>query len=125
MALIKPNFDDVAGQLEPGTYPARILANELRTSQSSGKPYVNWTLQLFGDSKWNNRQVFLMTPTTGKGAFRLQNLYRAATGETMIAGSDFDTDQLNGREITVTLVKGHDQQGEERIEVKSTAAYKA
>jgi hypothetical protein len=127
MALITPDFSEVTESqpIQPGTYPARIIADEVGNSKA-GNPMVKWTLSLFGDPAWNNRQIFHRTPTTGKGAFRLQEIYKAAMNEPLAKGMNFDTAQLIGREVTVTLQQGTDQDGNpsKYPEVKAITAYK-
>lgn len=126
MPLITPDFSEVTGAVPPGTYGARITDCEQKTSQA-GSTYLNWKLTLFGNPAVNDRVVFLSTPISGKGAFRLQELYKAATGEDMAKGQPLDTDMLLTRQVTATLVEGRDQNGEPRKfpDVKSVSAYQA
>lgn len=123
MALVTPDFTEVQGALLPGVYSARVADVEAKTSKA-GKPYLNWKLETFGanDAAANGRVFFHSTPTTGKGAFRLQELYKAAVGEDLVGG--FDTEMLLGREVKAVLVDGVDQQGNAKAwpEVKSVSA---
>jgi hypothetical protein len=125
--LVKPDFSEVSGNdpVPPGTYSARIKECEQRESKA-GNPYLNWKLELFGTPEVNNRVVFHMTMVKGKAAFRLQELYSAATGEQISDKTGFDTDMLIGKEITVTLTEAKDQEGNVRPfpEVKAVAALK-
>jgi hypothetical protein len=109
MALIKPDFTEVAG-LQPGNYNARITGGEL-TKSKAGNDMIKWTYEIFGseDKGSNGQLVFDRTMTSGKGAFRLQDLYRAAMKEEL-KGS-FDTDMLLGKEIKITLAQGMQQDG--------------
>lgn len=113
--LIKPDFSEVTDSkpVPPGVYSARIKDVESKESQA-GNTYLNWKLELFGTPEVNNRVVFTATPIKGAGAFRLQQLYKAATGEDISATSGFDTDQLIGKEVQVTLVEGKDKEGNVR-----------
>lgn len=108
--LVTPNFDEVSGGLEPGVYTARITAGEA-TESKAGNPMIKWTYEIYGsDAKGANGQlVFDRTMLSGKGAFRLQNLYVAAMKQ-KLAGP-FDTDMLLGKEIKVTLQNGTQQDG--------------
>lgn len=126
MGLITPDFTEVTGEIPTGVYAARIKNCETKIAQTSGNPYLNWTLELFGNPTVNNRMVFLSTPVTGKGAFRLQELYKAAIGEPLSDKQAFDTDSLISKEITVTLVPGKDKDGNARSfpDVKTVTAYK-
>lgn len=107
MALIQPSFDEVQDSVEAGTYAVRIVDSKVDTwSGKDGKPdtpYVLWTMETFNeeDPKNNGRKVFDRTPASGKGAFRLQNLFKAATGE-KISG-EFETTQLHSRELKVVV----------------------
>jgi len=64
--------------------------------------------------------------TNGKGAFRLKDLYRAATGEEISDKTAFNTDGLIGKEIMVTVVEARDPQGNLRPfpDVKAVAQIK-
>lgn len=113
MPLITPDFSEVTDAVPEGTYSARIKDCEAKTSQA-GNAYLNWKMELFGTPAVNNRVIFMSTPTSGKGAFRLQQLYKAATGEDLGKNQQFDTDQLITREVQVVLVKQKDQDGNDR-----------
>lgn len=110
MALIEPNFSEVADVIVPGTYQVRIVGAENGTWKS-GTKHIAWELETMNetDSKNNGRRIWHRTPTEGKGAFRLQQFYRAVTGETL-TGS-FDTEQLLGKEVHVTVADGKDKEG--------------
>jgi len=122
MSLIKPDWTEETQPVKPGTYAARIKECEVKTSQA-GKPYGNWKLELFGSPDVNNRVVFMSTPFGGKGIFRLAELHKAATGEEIDRNAAYDTDMLIGKEVSVTLVEGKDQNGNARSfpDVKSVA----
>lgn len=127
MAVIIPDFSEVTERtpVAPGTYSARITDCEAKTSKT-GNDYLNWKMTLFGTPEIANRVIFHMTPVKGKGAFRLQELYKAAKGEDISKGAQFDTDQLIGSELSVTLVEGRDQDGNVRSfpDVKAVTALK-
>lgn len=120
--LIEPNFDEVAEEISPGTYNVRIVGatpGEYKT----GTKYVNWRMETFGedDAKNNGRNIFHKTIIEGKGAFQVQQFWKSATGETL-AGS-FDTEQVIGSELRVTVDMGTDRDGNPTRfpEVKSVA----
>lgn len=127
MAVITPDLTEAGTRqaIAPGTYAARIKDCEVRTSQA-GNDYLNWQLELFGKPEVNNRIVFYRTMIKGGGAFRLAELYKAATGEQLKAGASFDTDALVGREVTTILTEGRDKDGNvsQYPEVKSVVPYK-
>ncbi len=105
MALIQPDFSDIQDAVGPGTYKVMIKKGEVKEWPSGGK-YVNWEMETFGetDMKNNGRRVFHKTSTSGKGAFMLQQIYRAAVGQTL-TGS-FDTEQLVGKQVAIEVVDG-------------------
>lgn len=113
MAKIVPDFTELVGQITPGVYNVRIIDSKLGQSQA-GNPWVQWTLETFGctEAENNGRKIITVTQTTGKGAFRLQDLCRAATGE--IPGGEFDTEHLHGRELTVIVEDGVDYRTKEK-----------
>ena len=109
MSLVKPDLTQTSDQVSPGTYKVRIKDAKIGEWEAKdGKPatpYINWRMETFGEeqTKNNGRAVFWRTATAGKGAFQLQNLYKAATGEKL--DGEFDTDQLLGKEIQVTVAE--------------------
>lgn len=103
--LVTPNFDEVQDSVDAGEYAVRVVGAEHGEWEKDGRktPYVNWSMDTFNeqDPKNNGRRVFDRTPIAGKGAFRLQNFYRAATGEAL--KGPFETEQLIGRELKITV----------------------
>lgn len=109
MSLVKPDFSEIQDQITPGTYKVRVKKGDVKEWPNGGT-YVNWELETFGEteSKNNGRRIFYKTATSGKGAFMLQQFYRAATG-TALAGQ-FDTEQLVGKEVAVEVIDGINRQ---------------
>lgn len=109
MSLITPDFSEIQDTVTPGTYKVRVKKSEVKEWPNGGT-YVNWELETFGEpeSKNNGRRIFHKTATSGKGAFMLQQFYRAATG-TALSGQ-FDTEQLMGKELAVEVVDGVNRQ---------------
>ena len=105
MALVTPDFSEIKEDVGPGTYKGVIKKGEVK-NWPDGSTYINWEIETYGEAepKNNGRRIFHKTSTSGKGAFMLQKLYRAATG-TVLAGP-FDTEQLVGRQIEVQIVDG-------------------
>ncbi len=107
---ITPDFSEAAG-LKPGTYDARITSGEVKTSKNNNT-YVKWQLTtISADPKFADQVVYHNTMTTGRGAGMLQSFFKAAMGEELGSGQAFDTEQLLGREVNITVVEGKDQQG--------------
>lgn len=120
--LVTPDFTEVQDQVEAGAYKATVKSGEIKEWPKGGQ-YVNWELETFGETepKNNGRRIFHKTALSGKGAFQLQKFYRAATGQALTGG--FDTEQLIGRKLEVTLADGiRDGQPTGYIEVKNVKA---
>lgn len=111
MALITPNFDELA-ELVPGTYSVSIVDCEVKESKK-GAQYLKWKFETINcDKPANNGQsIWTNTMVSGRGAFRFVALYKAATGEVLGSGVEFDTEMLLGKEIKVGIEDGLDQQG--------------
>lgn len=109
MPTIQPDFTEVA-EVKPGTYSARIVDSEVRTSQNDNQ-YVKWTMEVFGTgTPADGMKVWTNTMVAGRGAGRLKTLFRAATGEE--PAGPVDTGVLHGREVQITVVDGRNQQGQ-------------
>ncbi len=120
MALIKPDFSEIADSITAGTYRVRVKKGEVKEWPNGGQ-YINWELETYGDEKAQNngRKTYAKTSVSGKGAFMLQAMYRAATGKALTG--EFDTEELVGKELSVTLVDGINRQSGEPtgyVEVK-------
>lgn len=111
MALITPDFSEIADEVTPGEYRVQVAGAEAG-EWSTGTKYVAWTLETVGDEnpKNNGRKIFHRTPISGKGAFLTQRFFSAVTGEPCQGA--FDTEQLIGRQAVVVLKDGTNQQGE-------------
>lgn len=109
MSLVTPDFSEIQDAVSPGTYKCMIKKADIKEWPNGGS-YVNWELETFGESetKNNGRRIFHKTSTSGKGAFMLQQLYRAATGQNL-AGA-FDTEQLVSKQVAVEVVDGVNRQ---------------
>lgn len=120
MALITPDFGEITN-ITAGTYKVRVVDSEEKTSQA-GNTYLRWTLEVFGADKPanNGARLYLSTPISGKGAFRLAELLKATTGE---LPTSFDPQNLHGRECTALVVDGKTASGEPSgyMEVKAVS----
>lgn len=105
MAIIKPDFSEIKEDVGPGTYKGRIKAAQVKDWPNGGQ-YVNWEIETYGEkeTKNNGRRIFHKTSLSGKGAFQLQQFYKAATGQSLTG--DFDTDMLLGKQVEVQVVDG-------------------
>lgn len=110
MALVEPNFSEVADAIVPGDYQVRVV-DAAPGTWKTGTKHIAWTLETMNETeaKNNGRRMVHRTPTEGKGAFRLQQFYRAATGE--VLKGNFDTEQLLGKELLVTVKDSLDKEG--------------
>lgn len=105
--LVTPDFTEVKDAVGPGTYKVRVVDATLGQWEKEGRvtPYINWRMETFGENeaKNNGRTIWHKTPVTGKGAFKLQDLYKAAMGSSLTG--EFDTEQIQGKEMEVTVVE--------------------
>jgi len=106
--LIEPNLSEVQDSLEAGVYTVQVSGAQVGQWDKEGRvtPYVKWELSTIdeADAKNNGRKLWDSTPVSGRGVFRLQNFYRAVTGETLSKEApSFDTEQLVGRQLKVTV----------------------
>lgn len=110
MALVTPSFDDVKDDISAGTYHTRVTKVELG-EWKTGTKHLASTLETMNEKepKNNGRKITYRVPIEGKGAFLLQRFYKALTGETLAGG--FDTEQLLGKEVIVTVADGKDKEG--------------
>lgn len=111
--LVTPNLEDIQDEIEPGDYTVRIVDVQPETSRN-GTPMLKVTFETFGESeeKNNGRRIFDRVCTAGKGAFRFTQLWSAAMGEKFDKSSpEFDTEMFHGKELTLTVIEGTDQNG--------------
>ena len=106
MALVTPDFSEVAEDIEPGQYNVRIVKGEIGESKAGAK-LIKWTYETFGDEDPKNegRKIFDQTMIEGKGAFMVKRLWTAATGGEPMPANGFDTEQLLGKEMQVVVIK--------------------
>lgn len=118
--LVKPSFDEVADEVQPGRYTC-IVKDAKLGEWSTGTPYVNWRLETYGekDAKNNGRAIWHRTAAAGKGAFQLQRFYKAATGQALTG--EFDTEQLVGKKVQVEVAE-RVYEGKTYAEVKAVSA---
>lgn len=125
MAVITPDFSEaVEFELIPeGVWNTRIVKSEIKTSQN-GNDYVNWTMDIFGAEgdyeKYNNQKIWHITMCSGKASGMLKKFVTVVTGEEPKA--EFDTDDLLGESLSVTIGHSPDNNGEARAKVKAVAA---
>lgn len=105
MSLVTPDFSEIQEDVTPGTYRVVVKKGEVKEWPNGGT-YVNWELETFGEpeAKNNGRRIFHKTSTSGKGAFTLQQIYRAAVGQALTG--PFDTEQIIGKQVAVEVVAG-------------------
>lgn len=103
--LVQPDFSEIQEEVTAGSYKVIIKKGEVKSWPNGGE-YINWELETFGEPepKNNGRRIFHKTALSGKGAFTLQQFYKAAVGQALTG--KFDTEQLVGKQIAVDLVDG-------------------
>ena len=111
MAIVNPSFEE-RPPIPPGEYPAKIIGVDQKTSKK-GNAYLNWKLELkSGGPGVKGRWVYHSTVLSGPGSVGLRKLVQAA-GHPNYEVGPFDTDDLIGEYIVVTLEKNFDQMGNE------------
>lgn len=100
--LVNPDFSETQDPIEPGEYKVRITGCEQKTSRND-QPYLRWELTTFASANPKNdgRKMWHTTMLAGRGAGMLKAFYKAATTEDL--ESNFDTEQLVGRELSVIV----------------------
>lgn len=104
--LVTPDFSEALSdeQVPAGVYKVRVDSCETKTSKA-GASYLSWKLIIFGAegeaARQNNRHVYLTTMTAGPGAGILKRFVQSTLGE---VPKTFNTEDLYGRELQVTLV---------------------
>jgi hypothetical protein len=112
MAFIEPDFSEEAVPLPSGIYQAKLLSCQQKLSQM-GNPYLNWKLEIQSPNpKFRGHLVYYATPLAGRGVGYLKRLIQAAYQPAYESGP-FNTEDLIGRLITVTLEKNLDQSGKD------------
>lgn len=114
MPIVTPDFDECSAGLPEARYSARLVGVEQKTSQA-GNIYLKWTLEIFGHAEnplFNGTKVWTNTPVSGRGAFRLRDLLKAAVGELPPKGAGFNPQSLLGREVDIDVVDGKDKGGQ-------------
>lgn len=103
MPLYTPDFSETAEDITPGEYQVRITGVTEKTSQA-GNTYLKWTLDTINeqDPKNNGRKMWHNTMLSGKGVIMLKRFWDAATGGADM-GDQFDSEQLLGKELSVTI----------------------
>jgi len=123
--IINPDTSEAQNMdpIEPGTYPATIVAVDFKTSKS-GNPMIVPKFKVMVDGKERTRQAYLVI--TGEGAYGFDQLLRA-TGFDSIADQykdpgqenpPFDTDSLLQQTCQV-VVDTQMYNNEKRDQIKS------
>ena len=101
--LYTPDFTEAAEDIKPGEYQVRITGCDEKTSKA-GNTYLKWTLETTNESdpKNNGRKMWHNTMLSGKGVIMLKRFWDAATGGAEM-GDQIDTEQLIGKELSVTV----------------------
>lgn len=117
MPRVNVNLSDSKGfdPVPAGPYNVSITKAEPRQT-AAGQAALNWTLTI-QEGDFTGQNLFLFTMLEGKGTFKTKELLIAAGLDCSEDQLDFDTDDLLGIDITVTvsqeMVNGRD--GETKI----------
>src|SRR5271168_2683936 len=94
---VEPNYSEAFEQVTPGTYKAKIVAVEGKTSQSNNR-YLNWKLEI----QPSGMTIYYITMVEGKASGMLKHFAKCVLGEKYEDG-EFDTDQFMSRSVLVDL----------------------
>lgn len=109
---IKPDLSESIEAVPPGTYAALVKGVEVKDAKTGSK-YLRWELEVTDHEKFTGRKLWNNTMISGPGAFKLQELYLAATGQPLPKDNpEFDTEQVIGQKVGVAVADGKDQQGQ-------------
>lgn len=110
MPIIQPDTSQAQemGAIEPGTYPAKIVAVEYKVSKT-GTPMIVPKFEVTVEGKARTRNAYVVI--TGPGSFNFDQLLRACGFDAIAdqyrdpaqANPDFDTDSLIGIELQVRV----------------------
>lgn len=75
--------------LPPGEYPVVIDAIELRQSENSEHPYLNFTLKV-SEGEFQNRNLWFIGSLSPKALFRLQSVFGSFGLDSQIVELDID-----------------------------------
>lgn len=90
--MIKVDFSRV-DSFEPvpaGVYPVTVVQQDLRSGQTSGSEYINWTLQV-SSGEYQDRKFWVVTSLSPKALWKLQEtLVAFGLSEKDRKSSDFE-----------------------------------
>lgn len=103
---VRVDFTDteVRSLLPEGQYRLKVGDVELKTSESSGNDYLNWTfITLDDDAKLNNQKVWYITSLVPSALWNLRNLLEVLGIETPNGPLDLDLDEYKDLECLGTI----------------------
>lgn len=110
---VEIDLSEVVEELPPGDYKVCIANVEQKTSKA-GNAYLKWQLTVVdhSDARFNGKYVWTNTMLSGKGAFALIALAKAALGSKLEKGATrFNPQDVLGKTVIATVVPGEDQNG--------------
>lgn len=112
MSSIKVDLTEVSNYeaLPNAAYAVRITGAEIKTSKA-GNSYISWEMTIT-EGEHADRKLWLNTVTTGKGAFKFEELLQALGVDTE-GLSEFEPDEYIGADVTAVTeqVQSKDQSG--------------
>ena len=108
---------------KPGKYNVKITKVEAKKGKDSGKPYLNWELQVL-DGEYKGARLWYITSLSPQALFNLRNLLTAAGIEVPKSMVKIDLDSVIGRIVTAKVIM-ETYNGEERPKVKEVIAAQA
>ena len=121
---ITVDMDGVSSRalLPEGEYPVRVKGIELKTSDNSGKDYLEWEFETFdtGDEKLNGVTLYYMTSLQPKALFNLRGLLEAMGVDVPDGPMDIEFDELEDEEV-LAIVRHEEWEGKPRHKMKDYA----
>ncbi len=128
MPNFKFDFSEIPDSVVPeGEVEAVITKIELRTSKSSGQPYLNWEFTI-AEGDYENSKLWMITSLTDKSLFRLKQVAESlGFTETFELEIDEDTNlvtypMLDGTAVTLK-VHHEEYQGRKQARVNEIVDY--
>ena len=122
--VIKVDFSNVSEggsfRIPAGEYVAKVKKVEKRVSESSGKPYLNWELEIIsGDKNVKGKVIYHVTSLQPQALFNLRNVLIALGIDVPKKSINLDLSKLKGKVLGI-VVEDDEYRGEDGRKVKKS-----
>jgi hypothetical protein len=100
---------------KPGTYTVKITKVEAKKGKNSGKPYLNWELQIL-EGEFKDSKLWYKTSLQPQALFNLRDFLTAAGIDVPKKVVSIDLDSVIGR-VVAAKVKEEEYKGEVKYNV--------